>query len=210
MSHEQEGVIRFSYRMADRLAVEESCLGALGAWRTILRRLGLLGQDPGRYDGYGFGNVSHRLGSATSFVISGSQTGHLAALGPAEWVRVLGYDLERHSLVAAGLAAPSSESLTHAALYDLDPAIGCVLHVHSPEIFEVAGVLDLPATAADVPYGTPAMAREIARVWRSDGQGGLAVMAGHLDGVLAWGKDPAEAGLPLLRALAAALALKSR
>ena len=68
-------------------------------------------------------------------------------------------------------------------LYALDARIGCVLHVHSPEIWRAAGRLGLPTTPAGAVYGTPAMAEAVARLYR-DGRlhSGLFVMAGHEDG----------------------------
>ncbi len=209
MSTEQEGVIKFRFEMAERSPVFSPLLAELGAWRTVLRRLGVLGQDPGRYGGYGFGNVSVRLAGAPGFFISGSQTGGREELGPEQWVEVLESDGERSFLRARGLADPSAESLTHAAVYAAQARATCVLHGHSPEIFAAAGRLGLPATAAEVPYGTPAMAREVARLLAATGvaRSGFFVMGGHQDGVVAFGRGPAEAGRRLVAALARALAL---
>lgn len=208
MSSEQEGVIKFRFAMTERLPVAAPALRRLGAWRAILRRLGVLGQDPARYDGYGFGNVSVRVGPGSpGFFISGSQTGGLADLGPQHWAHVLECDPEQNFLRARGIADPSAESMTHAAVYAQDPRIGCVLHGHSPEIFAAAERLGLPATAAAVPYGTPAMAREVARLFAASAVGriGFFVMGGHEDGVIAFGRSPAEAGRRMTATLARAL-----
>lgn len=207
-SHEQEGVIKFGYEMAAAEAVAVApCLKALGAWRSVLRRLGLIGRDPGRYGGFGFGNVSHRVGSGPGFYISGSQTGHLEKLGKGDWVEVLECDPERNFLRARGLARPSAESLTHAAVYAARPEVRCVLHVHSPEIFAAAKRLRLAATGAAVEYGTPAMAREVARLLASAAaaKAGVFAMAGHEDGVVAFGPSVAEAGRKLTCVLVRAL-----
>jgi hypothetical protein len=202
---EQEGVVKFQYAVRRRVAVDEPFLRELGSIRGVLRRLGLLGQDAERYDGYGFGNVSHRLPDG-GFVVSGSQTGHLTTLSPAEWVRVLSADLEGNSLVAEGLAPPSSESLTHAAIYAADPLAQCVLHLHCPEIFHAAGRLGLPTTPVEVPYGTPAMARAIGAAVAAAGPGAtaVAVMAGHEDGILVWSPLAIEACVHAVRTLIAA------
>lgn len=210
MSTEQEGVIKFRFEMAERAPVASPLLRELGAWRTLLRRLGVLGQDPARYDGYGFGNVSVRAApGAPGFFISGSQTGGREELGPEHWVEVLASDPESNFLRARGQADPSAESLTHAAVYAADRRVTCVLHGHSPEIFAAASRLGLPATAAEVPYGTPAMAREVARLFAATrvARSGFFVMGGHEDGVIACGRGPAEAGRRLVLALARALAL---
>ncbi len=58
----------------------------------------LIGQDPARYDGYDFGNVSQRIGDIDaphgkrSFIISGTQTGHLQELDSRHYTRVMSYD----------------------------------------------------------------------------------------------------------------------
>lgn len=57
----EEGVIRFGLEFTAAAPVSIPCLGELNAWRRILWQLGLIGQDPGRYGGYGFGNISRRI-----------------------------------------------------------------------------------------------------------------------------------------------------
>ncbi|MEM9598019.1 MAG: class II aldolase/adducin family protein [Acidobacteriota bacterium] len=225
---EQEGVIKFDLRYR-RTTAEDTWAGVLEAhtllrnldgWRAVLRRLALLGSDPDRYDGYGFGNLSHRLtgsGPAVgrSFVISGSQTGHLPALGKEGWARVDRWDAIANRIEASGPIRPSSESLTHAAVYDAVPAARAVLHVHSPELWGGAADLGLQTTGDAIPYGTPEMAAEVARLVVPAGGGGappktgLFVMAGHEDGVVAWGPSLSAAGTVLVTALGEALALGS-
>lgn len=209
--HEREGVIKFSFEKVAGAPRSSRGLADLSAWREVLVRLGLLGCDPRRYGGLGFGNVSLRLPGKAGFLISGSQTGHLLRLGPEHWVEVLEWDPGGNFLRARGDWNPSAESMTHAAVYDLDPRIRCVLHGHSPEIFAVAGRLGLPATAADVPYGTPEMAREVGRLYREGGllRSDVFVMAGHEDGVIAYGTSAERAGSLLVRALARAISVLS-
>jgi hypothetical protein len=74
---ETEGVIKFNLTFRTERVVGVN-VAELSAWRTVLKELGLLGQIPGRYDGYGFGNISQRC--AGGFVISGTQTGRLEAV----------------------------------------------------------------------------------------------------------------------------------
>ncbi len=84
-----------------------------------------------------------------------------------------------------------------------------MLHVHSPEIFGRASALGLPLTLADVPYGTPAMAAEVERLWRDGSlrKVGALVMPGHLDGVMSVGRDLDEACGRMVAQLARAVAL---
>ena len=53
----EEGVIRFDLEFTAAPPVTIPGLDELNAWRRILRQLGLIGQDPDRYGGYGFGNL---------------------------------------------------------------------------------------------------------------------------------------------------------
>ena len=209
MTDAEEGVTKFDLAFTPAAPLPDAPLAVLNAWRSILWRLGLIGQDPARYGGVGFGNVSQRLKSASAlrFVISGTQTGALAALDARHYAVVSACHPARNRVDAEGPIAPSSESLTHGMLYRVDPAIRFIFHVHSSDIWS-APALDLPRTADRIAYGTPAMAREMARLWR---RGALArqrvlIMGGHTDGVIAFGRTAEQAGMALLRALVAASA----
>jgi len=74
-----EGVIKFHLDFREGPAPAERLLLELNAWRARFLELGLIGQDPERYEGYGFGNLSRRLPGQgeNAFLISGTQTGHL-------------------------------------------------------------------------------------------------------------------------------------
>lgn len=197
-----EGVIRFRYEHR-REALREDLGGLaaeLGAWRRVLIERGLVGQDPRRYGGYGFGNLSARAGGR-SFLVTGSQTGHLADLDLAGYALIESWTAAEHRLTSRGLVEPSSEALTHAALYDASAAICAVFHVHSPALWARRGTAGLPATAPGIDYGTPEMAAEVARLCRLARASGLLAMAGHEDGLLAYGPDPATTGETLLAAL---------
>jgi len=212
-----EGVIRFE-AVHERRPLDERLHGeaarALAAWREILARLGLLGQDPARYGGLGYGNVSARIGpfgavprGRRRFLVTGTQTGGRRQLSLEDFCVVEDYDLARNRVRCAGPVAPSSESLTHGALYDVAPGARVVLHAHAPEIWRRARALGLPATRPEAPNGTPAMALEVQRLCRETPlvAPGVLVMGGHEDGVLAFGVSAAEAGLTLVRQLARAL-----
>ena len=208
--HPSEGVIRFDLdhreSSLDETGWEMPFLRSLDGWRSILKRLGLIGQDPSRYHGYGFGNLSHRAG--TAFVISGSQTGERRRLGRQGWSLVTSWDLESFRIRSAGPVAPSSESLTHALIYGTDPGARCVVHVHSPELWRAAGRLDLPQTSADVDYGSPQMVEGVRRLFgRGLSDIGVFSMAGHEDGIVAFGTDVDDACGRLLGYLAQAMAV---
>lgn len=207
-----EGVIRFRFDHRREALPEAFAALAeeLAGWRRALVAAGVVGRDPARYGGFGFGNLSARTASGgeepagrRAFLVTGSQTGHLADLDLAGFALVESWDAAAHRLASRGLAAPSSESLTHAALYDASPAIGAVFHVHAPALWARRGSAALPATAAGIDYGTPEMAVEVARLARHLGRSGLLAMSGHEDGVVAWAADPHTAGRTLLAALEA-------
>ncbi|MCB0044546.1 MAG: class II aldolase/adducin family protein [Caldilineaceae bacterium] len=212
---ESEGIVKYvtDYTSAAALSAEE--IAELNAWRRILYLAQLVGQSPERYMGYGFGNVSRRLepGPAPvtqrSFVITGTQTGNLTHLDPDAYTMVMECYPAENRLVAQGPVKPSSESLTHGAVYDQDPEIMWVFHAHSPEIWRNADALEIPVTAADVPYGSPEMAAEVDRLFRETPllERRIFSMGGHEDGIVSFGRTAEEAGDVLLNTLAAALAL---
>lgn len=212
---QEEGVIKFDLEFSDAPATSLETLRELNAWRRILWQLALIGQDPQRYGGYGFGNVSQRIAPYDSepgrraFIISGTQTGGLATLDAAAYCTVMQHDPRRNRVIAAGPVRPSSESLTHAMIYALDADIRVILHVHSTAIWQEAEILQLPLTDPSVAYGTPEMAQEVGRLFRETavGEKGIFSMGGHEDGIVAFGTTAEMAGTHLLTTLAMAYAL---
>ena len=79
-----------------------------------------------------------------------------------------------------GLVQASSEAMTHAAIYGLDPHIGAVVHVHSSSLWQKYRNR-LPITDPGVAYGTPEMANEFRRLYRDTDfrEARLAVMGGQ-------------------------------
>jgi ribulose-5-phosphate 4-epimerase/fuculose-1-phosphate aldolase len=206
---EREGVIKFTLEFRPGPPPAAAQLPELDAWRLIFRRLGLLGQDPRRYAGLGFGNLSRRAGGslpAAAFIISGTQTGGLEQLTPADYVTVLSCDPDHNRVIASGPTHPSSEALSHGVLYQADPRIAWVMHLHCPDIFAAGSRLRLPTTDPGAPYGSPQMAAEIRRLSPAAGWPGLLVMGGHEDGILAFGATAAATGTLVMATLATALA----
>jgi len=207
-----EGVIKFQLRHApEPLSAEVRALvPKLVGWRRILRRVGLIGQEPGRYAGAGFGNLSLRLAPGfvppgrRSFLVTGTQTSGLVDVAADHFALVEEYDYRSNRVRSRGPAPPSSEAMTHGALYDVDATVRVVFHVHSPHIWELARELRLPTTDPAVEYGTPEMAAEVGRQFRLGDlrRCGLLVMGGHLDGVMVFGGSPEEAGSTVMSWLA--------
>ena len=169
----------------------------LNAYRRKLLQLRLIGVDA---NGIGFGNLSIGEGAIGNFYITGSATGGKPELTPADCARVVAYDFKRNWLRYEGSAIPSSESLTHAAVYEADAKAGSVIHCHDSRLW--AALLDrAPTTSEAIDYGTPKMADEVKRLFRVTGVQSrkILVMAGHEGGIITFGKDLEEAFAVLMR-----------
>jgi ribulose-5-phosphate 4-epimerase/fuculose-1-phosphate aldolase len=100
------------------------------------------------------------------------------------------HDFARNWLRYEGTAIPSSESLTHAAVYESDPSTSAIIHCHDLGLW--ATLLDrVPATSKTVAYGTPKMAYEIMRLFKVSNVRSekILVMAGHEGGIVTFGED---------------------
>lgn len=215
----QEGVIKFQAQHREQ-QLEATVYGTLAceltAWREIMAKTQLVGQDPARYDGAGYGNVSGRIGAPSSsrgqraFLITGTQTGGNRCISLKDYCAVKEYNYHQNRVVSAGLILPSSESMTHAAIYDLSTEIRFVLHAHTPTIWRRAQELRIPTTDPKVAYGTPEMALEVQRLFRSTAlsEQKILSMGGHEDGIIVFGKSCHEAGQALLYYLARAYTLQ--
>jgi L-ribulose-5-phosphate 4-epimerase len=207
MAIEQEGVIKYQLEHT-QTPLPTLPMAEMNAWRSILFQLGLIGQDSQRYGGYGYGNISQRL-SDGQFIISGTQTGHLATLPADGYCLVTAAFPQQNRLCSIGMCQPSSEALTHANLYLQDSRVQAVVHVHSPPIWQQTHTLKLPHTDADIAYGTPTMAAAVAELFKQQAwhQSGVFSMLGHEDGVVAFGASLQEATRLLIDQLALALQL---
>jgi ribulose-5-phosphate 4-epimerase/fuculose-1-phosphate aldolase len=189
--------IKFSCERVAEEITSFSGLGELNAHRRKLLQLGLIGVDP---NGIGFGNLSVRDGATDNFYITGSATGGIHELTLADCAKVVACDFERNCVRYEGPALPSSESLTHAAIYESDVTAGAVIHCHDSKLW--AAVLnEAPTTSKAADYGTPEMANEIMQLFkRTDVQSRkIVAMAGHEGGVITFGKDLEEAFAVLMR-----------
>jgi ribulose-5-phosphate 4-epimerase/fuculose-1-phosphate aldolase len=157
MSH----YVKFNYERTSAEIGRFEQLADLNACRRKLLEQRLIGLDA---NGIGFGNLSIRDGISRNFYITGSATGGLPELRPTDCVRVVAYDFARNWLRYEGAAIPSSESLTHAAIYESDPSTSAVIHCHDPLLWRT--LLDgVPTSSKAVAYGTPEMAYEIIRLF---------------------------------------------
>src|SRR5438093_11120110 len=109
-----EGVIKFNCQWIKEEPLEIKWLEELNVWRDKLYNLGLIGVNK---EGIGYGNISIRFRQHT-FIITGSATGKFKKLTPEHYTRVTHYNFDENSLTTIGPIKASSESLTHAMLYE--------------------------------------------------------------------------------------------
>ncbi|HXH76712.1 MAG TPA: class II aldolase/adducin family protein [Bacteriovoracaceae bacterium] len=193
-ANRDEGVIKFKFTLKRAPPPEMNQVIALEKWRALFFKLGLIGEYPNEKIGYG--NLSSRLVNKT-FLISGTQTGHLAHLQAHHYTKVIECDLKKGSVTAEGMIPPSSESLTHYALYEANPAIQFVFHVHHHELWNLMIAEKSDAISEDVPYGTLEMAAAAVALLGQKSSG-IFVMKGHEGGILACGGNADEAGKLIL------------
>ena len=189
--------IKFTCERAAAEITSFDGLAELNAYRRKLLQFRLIGADA---NGIGFGNLSIRDGATNNFYITGSATGGIPELTLADCARVVAYDFARNWLRCEGSAIPSSESLTHAAVYASDTDTGAIIHCHDSKLW--AALLNrAPTSSNTVEYGTPEMAYEVLRLFNvTDVQRRkILVMAGHEGGVVAFGRDLGEAFGVLMR-----------
>lgn len=192
-----EGYIKFESEWIKAGPLPEDAIAEINKWRQRLYEAGLIGYYKDL--GVGFGNISIRYGEPGQFLISGTQTGHLPLLDTRHYVLVTKHDVASNHVTCHGPIEASSESLTHATLYDLDATIQAVVHVHSKSLWARL-MHHIPTTSADVSYGTPEMAHEFTRLYRDTNfaQSGIAVMAGHDEGIISIGRSVQEAAERIL------------
>ena len=196
---ETEGVIKYQlHHNLSKLPNTINC-GEINKYRSLVYDLGLIGQNPNRYLGYGYGNISQRHEN-NQFIISGTQSGGQQSLLCDDYCLVTQFSLAENSLYSTGECKPSSEALSHASVYQKNSAIQCVIHVHNPEIWHATRRLNLPHTAKEIAYGTPAMAEAIAYLI-NEASSGIFTMLGHEDGIISYGENFSTAFNLLIKAL---------
>ena len=185
--------IKFNCTLDKRMISEELNLEEINNWTAYLKRELLMGVDK---DGVGYGNVSTRI-KGNSFLITGSQTAKHAEMEREHYAVVDQYDFVANSVDCHGMLEASAESLTHAIFYETVPSVNAVVHIHSNHIWEK--FINIKPTTEKVPYGTPEMAFAIQKLLKAEEmKSGIIIMAGHQDGILAFGSDLKEAVLNIL------------
>lgn len=198
MKQFDEGVIKFQYTLKKSAALKEPDYIELEKWRTILFRMGLIGEY--KIEKVGFGNLSKRVSQNHQFVITGTQTGKYPNLNGSQYTKIVKCNLDKMTVEATGPIAPSSESLTHYAIYEQAPQINFVFHVHHTELWNYMIDNDMDSTPEHIDYGTKEMATFTSSLI-SGKKYGIFVMKGHQDGVISYAQSAEDAGKILLDTL---------
>jgi ribulose-5-phosphate 4-epimerase/fuculose-1-phosphate aldolase len=193
-----EGYIKFNCQLTEGPSgLSEEDFFQLNNWRNKLFQLKLIGCYP---DNIGYGNISIRSGKG--FIITGSATGCKDLLSRDDYVRVDRYSIPNNEIHCTGRIKASAESLTHAAVYEADPEVGTVIHIHNLKLWEKFRDL-MPTTSESAEYGTPEIAVAVKSICmnfltRTDD---AIIMGGHKEGIIAFGNDLEDAGNKILKIL---------
>lgn len=183
-----EGYIKFNYNWT-KSELPKVDLEELIFWRQELYNAKLIGAYP---DGIGFGNISQRY-AGNKFIISASTTGNISKLDKSHFALVEDFDLEKNHLSCIGQMPASSESLSHAAIYQALENVHAIVHIHNLDLWKNKFNI-LPTTSPEISFGTPALAYAIQELTKkSETDFGIIVMGGHKEGLISYGTDIAAA-----------------
>jgi len=190
-----EGYIKFNCNWILSNDIPLDKVAELNMWREIMYDKGWIGLYP---DGIGFGNISMRCNEKT-FLISGTATGGLPTLTKSHYSLVTNYNLSTNTVTCMGPVKASSESLTHALIYECSAATNAVIHIHNLDLWNRL-LHHAPTSSENISYGTAEMANEIKRLFAETAlrKEKIIVMGGHQEGIISFGRDLEEAGSILI------------
>ncbi len=186
--------IKFKLTLKRAPAPEQIQVISLEKWRALFYRLGLVGEYPNEQIGYG--NLSSRILQKT-FIITGSQTGHLAHLQPHHYTKVMNCDLKRGLVEAEGLIPPSSESLTHFGIYQANSSIQSILHVHNLKLWAELERQGIDVLDESLRYGSQQMAEHLLLLLKNK-TNGVMLIKNPNRGIISYGPSVEEAGRNIL------------
>ncbi len=181
-----EGYIKFQFNQISETEPPLNEVLDLLELRTKLYDLGLVGF----VENVSYGNVSKRI-SQNSFIITASNTGKTREIGTKDLVTVVSVDYEKNLVNFIGKFPPSSETLTHFAIYSSFQFAFYVVHFHHRGIWQ-KWVFKMPTTPVEYEYGTIQLAQSIAQLspfFHDDEDAGVVVLGGHHDGIVVFGKS---------------------
>jgi len=193
-----DGIIKYHFDFEPSMPLDDSLCSEINATRKRLFALKLIGVSS---EGIGYGNISQRV-NKDSFVITGTQTGHLSKLNASHYSLIKEYRDQEFYLKSTGAIKPSSEALTHGTIYNLSDKIGAVIHIHSNKIWQFMLNKDYLSTAK-VEYGSSEMIEAVNQIYKDIDplSNPKFVMAGHKEGIMSFGRNLYEAELNLFGVL---------
>lgn len=190
-----EGYIKFQINHQFKsITIPDNIYIDFTKWRTRLLDLGYIGETS---EGIGFGNISIRY--KQGFFITGSATGKKRVLEESGYAFVHAYNIQQNKVSSKGETKASSESMSHAAIYECHTEIMAIIHIHNLPLWKSL-LHKKPTTAPGIAYGTPEMAKAIQQVLHHTAyiKENIIVMGGHEEGIITFGKSLDEAGHTLL------------
>lgn len=187
-----EGYIKFSCICEnDVFSIPDVVLDKINHSRSILKQYDLIGQLP---EGIGFGNISIRLNHTNIFLITGSNTGCHPVLALQHIAKINDFLIQKKLVYYDGAAKPSSETMTHAAIYEANSQIRAIVHTHHKATWK-KHLHQLPTTDTAYEYGTPEIAGDIKKIVLHNikQHSGIIIMGGHEDGIITYGQTLKEA-----------------
>ena len=110
------------------------------------------------------------------------------------------YDFKKNSLTCEGKTVASSETLSHAIIYELSKQTNAIIHIHNNNLWKKL-LNKVPTTSKTATYGTIDMTNEIKRLFKQTRlkDEKILTMAGHPDGIIVFGRDLCEAFSVLMK-----------
>lgn len=188
---EIEGIIKYKTKRHDRVnKLNPHDIEQLNYWRNILYEINLIGEY--KEHRVGFGNISERI-DKKAFIISSSQTGSIQNTTTRDYSIVENFELDSFEIEMSGELPASSESLTHAAIYESNPDCNFIIHIHHKKIWELLIKNNRPSVPATVKYGTIEMANFF-REKPALNQAQCFAMEGHEDGIIIFANSIKDCG----------------
>ncbi|MCK4797016.1 MAG: class II aldolase/adducin family protein [Spirochaetes bacterium] len=191
-----EGIIKFKVEKWIKTSpFDENLWSEIELYRKKLNGITLIGFD--KVNKIGYGNVSRRLMSErgkNSFIITGSQTGHLSDLDGQHYSIIKSADFYNNSVICEGPILPSSESISHAACYSFNDDINAVIHIHCQFLWEIFIKKAYLSTPYEAEYGSIELSNSIREIIKSTPlkEPIIIVMKGHKEGIIIVGKSLSE------------------
>lgn len=173
-----DGYIKFNIHLKKEKKFDKKDIKELNKYRQKLKEMNLIGI---KENNVGFGNISQKF--KNGFIITASKTGGIKKLSIKDYSYVYDYDLNKNELFCKGYKNASSESLSHAAVYESNNKINSVIHIHSIDLWKKY-YNKLPTTSIDAKYGTVEMAKQIKEKIKKES--GVIIMGGHEEGIITY------------------------